>query len=212
MPTGSRPAPPAGTARVAIRGTILGHEWVNVFYLELTHTDPVTVDDLSALADAIDTEIAAHYPNAATTGMVISEIKLVFIPTAGSELAFTKAVSHVGSGNAAINDAAACVVVNWVISDYYRGGHPRTYFAGADGTHVTNGSDLDSASRSGLAASANDFRNGLNAITTDNITAVQMGTVRFQSGGEWLSPPVFRPYTSVSVRTKLGSQRRRILS
>jgi len=214
MPTGPRPAPPAGTARVAISGTTLGHSWVNVFYLQLTHTSAVTVNDLQTIADGISTAWAAH-SGSFDTECVLTGVDVTFIPTSGTELRYVGSYSHAGTSTVtALKDVSANFVVDYVISDYYRGGHPRSYLSGVPVDATTDGANLTSAYQSGIVTNWNAIRNAINALTSTNITGTQMGTVRFSSGHSWLTPPRFVPFTSVKIgkRGKIGSQRRRILN
>lgn len=212
MPTGPKPPPPPGTARVAISGTCQGHAWTQVFYLQLTGS-AITVNDLQTLANDIEgfysTNLAASMPSV----WALTDIKIVYIPSAGSEVVYEGTYSLVGTNAGTIVDnAASCLVIRWAISAYYRGGHPRTYMPGVMTSLVTNGSNIDPTNGSAFATKYNAIRNGINATTTTNITAVVMGTVSFQSGNAWRVTPVFRPFTSVSYNPKLGSQRRRIKS
>lgn len=214
MPTGPRPAPPAGTARVAISGKYQGHTFVWVFYLELTGTG-IIVNDLATLATDIDTALNTNLIPVLGTDVLFSSIDIRYINSVGSEERYTKSISRTGSlAGTSIQDASACHVISWVISDYYRGGHPRTYLPGLTEALVTNGSDIDASHMATIVNDMNNFRLALNAVTTTNITGVAMGTVRFAQGNAWLSPPKFVQFTSVKAgkNSKVGSQRRRILA
>src|SRR5690348_6410409 len=214
MPTGPRPAPPAGTARVAISGTILGHRWVNVWYLQVAHSGAVTVNDLQTIADGIHTSWGASVAPLVSSDVVMKTVDITYFPSAGTELRYTGSYSTAGGAAASPQDAGACFVIRWVIGEYYRGGHPRSYIPGVPAGSITNGSDLSATFMTNAAADLNAHRNAINALTSTNITSVTMGTVRYASGGAWLSPPRFVAYTSCAVGKlgKLGSQRRRILS
>lgn len=214
MPTGHRPAPPVGTARVAVSGTYQGHPWVSVMYLELTGTG-ITINDLSTLAGDIATDWDSNFKGFYTSAVVLTQVDIRYIPSLGNELRFVGAYSHAGTnGGTTGADASACYVLSWVISDYYRGGHPRTYLPGVPANLITNGSDIDATTFASLISNANSYRSAINALTTTNITGVQIGTVRFASNNAWLSPPRFVPFTGVKAgkKLKLGSQRRRILA
>lgn len=212
MPTGTRPALPAGTARVAILGTSLGHKWANVFYLQLTH-GTVTTTDLQDVADFIATSWNTNIAPLCPTTVILTNVQVVFIPTAGSELTYTGTYTHAGtSGNASTNDASAALVVNWNINAYYRGGHPRWYLPGVQTNQITNGSDISSAFQTSAAAAFLALKNAIDAHTTTNISAIALGTLSFQTGNAWRTTPVFRIFAGCTIRPKLGSQRRRILS
>jgi len=190
----------------------MGHKWVNVFYVQLTHTNPVTVNDLKTLADYV----AAHHVVAGSSSIssttTLTQVDVNFIPSAGNSLDYTGTYSAAGAGGTQVADASACQVITWIISDRYRGGHPSSYIPGLLAGSVANGSDISAGVVSALVAGMDALRTGINALTSTNITAMVMGTVRYESGNAWLSPPVFRAYTSTKGRNKLGSQRRRILS
>lgn len=185
---------------------------MNIHYLRLTHTSGVTVDDLSTLNDDLDAQWAAHVQTDVSSDSAMRQIRTTFIPTSGTELVFQSNYSRVGAQGGGIKDSAASIVLNWVISSYYRGGHPRTYRAGVPSGYMLDGANIDSADLAALGSHANAWRNAINALTTTNITKVELGTVRYEAAGVWLSPPEFFPFTSVSARSKLGSQRRRITS
>jgi len=212
MPVGTRPQPPADSVRVALSGTTRGHRFVNVFWLKLTKSAAVTVNDLSTIATGIDTTYNTSIRTATTGDVTLTAIDLKYYKGDGTILEYTKTVARSGASGTSVNDAACCFVVNWIISSLYRGGHPRSYMPGVDGTTVSNGSDISSGMVSTFATAAEAFRNAINAITSTNVTAVVMGTVRFQQADTWLSPPAFFAYTSSRVRSKIGTQRRRILN
>lgn len=193
-------------------GTIFGHKSVNVFWLKFTKSAAVTVNDLSSIATSMDTLYNTTIRPQLSGSYTLTSIDLKYYKGDGTILEYSKAVTRTGAGATAVQDAGASYVVNWIIGSLYRGGHPRTYFSGVDNTTVTSGSDVTAGAQSAVAAGAEAWRNGINAITSTNVTAVTMGTVRFQQADTWLSPPVFYPYTGSKVRAKIGSQRRRILA
>lgn len=212
MPTGPRPPIPPGVARVAISGTTMTHKWVMVFYLQITG-GTVTVNDLQSVANEIDSLYNSNINPLVPSTVTMTDIKVVYVPSVGNEVVFEGNYSRTGIGaGTQVADASACFVVNWHISAYYRGGHPRTYMTGVTTTEITNGSDLSSTATTAVSGGWNAFRNALNAFTTTNISTIVMGTLSFQSGNVWRATPLFRAYTSVSTRSKLGSQRRRILT
>jgi hypothetical protein len=183
-----------------------------VFYLQLTH-GTVTVGDLQSIADEIDTLWNADIKTVSSADVTMTSVEIVFVTAVGAELTYVGTYSRTGTlAGTTINDASACAVINWKISAYYRGGHPRSYMPGLTTAAVASGSDVTSGTRTSLATAWNNFRNSLNAFTTTNVSAIAMGTLSFASGNAWRVTPVFRPYTSVAVRAKLGSQRRRILT
>lgn len=138
---------------------------------------------------------------------------IVYVPSVGNEITGVASVSHAGTNaGTTVSDASACYVINWNISAYYRGGHPRWYLPGPVTGHVSFGSNIDSGTTSSLATNMGLLRTDINGFTTTNISGTEMGTLSFATGNAWRTTPLFRPFTGVNVRSKLGSQRRRILS
>lgn len=214
MPVGPRPAPPVGTARVAISGTLFGHAFVTVFYVELTGGGAITQADVLTLAADIGAAWQTNILPYLTTDVTVTEVDVRFIPSAGSEIRAINTRSDAGTLAGSVPDASACHVFDHLISDYYRGGHPRWYLPGVEASAVTNGSNVDAVLQANLVSAVASFRAAVNALTTTNISAVVIGTVRFASGNAWLSPPRFVAFVGgkYGKRGRLGSQRRRILS
>lgn len=209
MPSGHRPQPPVGTARVAISGHgQAGNSWVNVFWLNLTSTTHVAAD-LKSIVDSMVTSYNGNFMANLSSVSVQTGAKATWLYASGQALEYQGSYSNAGLASATAEPDAVCAVLNWSIADYYRGGHPRTYFLGIPSANVTNGRLLGSGFQSALATAGTNFITAVNALTHGGISAVQLGTVRFASGNAWLSPPVFRAYNSCSTRPVLGTQRRR---
>jgi hypothetical protein len=212
MPVGPRPEPPVDSVRVAISGKIFTHLYINVFWLQLTRSGAATVNDLNTVVDAMlasyNTRLVSKLGQEVTGG----EADASWITSAGNELNTVRNLTFTPGGNPAVPDASACYVMSSTISSRYRGGHPRNYLPGPQSGHVINGSTVVAAQLAVMVAAAAGFRNDVDALTAGAITAVQLGTVSFVTGGAWRTPPVFRPYTGSTVRSTIGSQRRRIKS
>jgi hypothetical protein len=210
MPTGPRPAPPTGSARVAISGTIFTLPFTNVFWLNLVSSTPV-VADLNSIIDSVLASYNTRFGALMSVdvgGTITAVASWTTAPGIGIETVRTHAL--VPTGTATVPDAAACHVVNWTIASRYRGGHPRTYFPGVQSGHVTNGHLLDSAVLANWATAAAGYLADLNALTHGAITSTTLGTVSFASHNAWRVPPIFDAYLGAGVRSILGTQRRRL--
>jgi hypothetical protein len=210
MPSGHRPQPPVGKARVAISGSgAAGNPWVNVFWLALASDTPTIGDFTDTLSSMVD-DYVTRFGGYISTAYVIEQVKGAWMVDVGSVIESVVAVSHTGSGSSSYSTDATCTLINWSISDYYRGGHPRTYLPGTPEPAISDGRNLGSSFRSNLATAADDFIADINALALGTITETVLGTVRFASGNSWLHPPVFRPYNAASVSPVVATQRRRL--
>jgi hypothetical protein len=216
----ARPAPPVDTVRVAVSGTVFNHKWTNIFWLKVTTDGTRTVNDLASVLDTLlasfNTRFCAQM-GSNLGGTITAEG--VWQTSSTNILDVVRTHAAVPSGIASVGDAAACYVVSWKLGLRYRGGKPRTYLASVPASSVTNGSDITSGELTAMAAAAVGFMADVNAATATHISAVQLGTVSFFTNGgsetlppTYRTPPVFEPYTGSGIRTKLGTQRRRILT
>lgn len=179
-----------------------------MFWLNLTATTHA-VADLKNVVDAMVTAYVTRLFPYVQTSYVQTGAKASWLYGSGTSIEYTGSYSNAGSeGGSPLNDAT-CFVINWSIPDYYRGGHPRTYLTGLGATIGSSGRIVNPTSQALLATAATNWISDVNALTHGGISAVALGTVRFQSGNAWLSPPVFRGYQSASVRSVMGTQRRR---
>lgn len=212
VPTGPRPAPPVGTAKVVLNGTNFSHSWNNIFYVTLAGSsiDSTDLDTLaSTIATSWGTNIAPHLSDSVT----LTNVQIVYLPSAGTEVLGTWGGSKPGTRTAQqLQDASGAYVMSWKIGAYYRGGHPRWYVPGVATSDITNGSDVSGTAQGAFATAFAALRGAINSATTTHISSVTMGTVSFQTGNAWRSPPIFRAFGSVALSKKLGNQRRRIHS
>jgi hypothetical protein len=211
MPSGVRPQPPAGVCKLVLNGLLFGvHPTVNVWWLKLTSAGAPNAADLLNILTTIKTDFNGNVATDLSSNWAANGFDAHWIPTVGTIVEASVAYPNAGAGGAAVQDASACYVVDWLTGLYYRGGHPRTYFAGVQSADVTLGSTIGGTRLTDLATNAAAWMAQINALSHGDITAVKFGTVSFASGKAWRVPPVFVPYTGVKIRSTIGTQRRRI--
>lgn len=210
MPVGPRPAPPVDTARVAISGVVGSTVWTNVFHLQFTTDGTRTAADLKTITDGMVAAYFARFKARQSAACVLNDAKAVWITAVGNEIAYESSYNDAGTNGGAQAIVSAAPVINWSISAYYRGGHPRTYMPGLVTSDVTNNNALSPTAVGLWATAASSFLTDVNALVGTHILTTKLGEVSYQSGGVWRVPPIFRPFNSASLRTLLGTQRRRI--
>lgn len=212
MPAGPRPEPPVRSCRVTFEGLYESAPWANVVWLHLNGSGEITNETLHAMCDTLygtysDTLLVPQ-SNASTLERVVA---LLFSGD-GEQVAFSSPASVVGSqGGLGLPANVACCI-SWPIAVHYRGGHPRTYLSGIPASAISNNTTFDSDYVAIVAADAQDFHTGLEALSgLDGITSVEHGAMSFVSGGEWRTPPVFRRIADgAHVDSRIDSQRRRL--
>ena len=136
--------------------------------------------------------------------------RTVWYKDATTEIAVDGADTGSGSDSSAVETAATCYLINWLIAGSYRGGHPRTYLAGVNAGGLVDVNTLTSTKRTNLTTAAANFLSDVNALTPSGWSSVGLGTIRFFRNHNALSPPVFEPYLGASVSPFIATQRRRI--
>lgn len=184
--------------------------WTNVWHLAVTTDGTKTAADLKTVTDAM---VAAYFlrMKASISGSVtINDAKAVWISAVGNEIAYEGSYADVCTGGGAVGDGSCAAVINWSISAYYRGGHPRTYMPGVIAGNTNGINQLTAAYQASIAAAANLFLSDVNALVGAHILTTKLGTVSFQSGNAWRVPPIFRAFNGASTRQTFGTQRRRL--
>jgi hypothetical protein len=122
-----------------------------------------------------------------------------------------------GGDSGAPLDASVSVVVSWRVGTIWRGGHPRSYIPGVSQDRLSSVGSFSSATVTDYQAAAAEYLSLLNASGPGDFDTVTMGCLRrFADGGSetipptYLDPPVFVPFTGVTTRAHVGSQRRRL--
>lgn len=211
MPTGTRPAPPDDTVRLSLSGTVESMPFAMVQWLSVTAASRSAADlsaVLTTISGAYNTNIVPVVPNL----VVLTQIQGVWKTPGSGEIVATNSTTRTGSlAGTMIGNVATCSVASWHIDQYYRGGKPRSYLPGVCTSQSGDGVHLTGAAITALASAWEAYRVAVNAASSGGISAVALGTVSFQRANEWRSPPVFYPFNSVSIRSTLGIQRRRLI-
>jgi len=204
---------PDNSVRAAIRGTISGQPWVNVFHAQLSTGSAITQADLDSWLNTFQanykTRLGAHQP--ATVAFVSAQATL-YTPNGGVLQSSVSMTGNGTSGTTEIKDASACKVITWLSTVYWRGGKPRTYLAGVGDTDLIAGSNhqIGSTEATSLTTAAANFRTDTNAQAVGTITGTSFGFVSFFTGKVARTPAVFFAITGAKVHPRIGTQRRRI--
>lgn len=210
MPPGSRPQPPVDTIRVALGGTAFTLPFTLVLWLRVTTDGTRTAADLKTVVDAFVAAWFLRFKGTQTASVIYTNVDAVWLTGVGTELTYVNSFNDVCTGAAGVGNVASCIVVDWAINAYYRGGHPRTYLPGPILGSITNAQSLTSAYAALVAAAGVSVIADVAALTATHILTTALGTVSFASGNAWRVPPIFRPYTSAACRPIMGTQRRRL--
>lgn len=210
MPVGHKPRPPDGVVRLSVEGVYSTAKWANILYLDTTVSATPTVAELKTLVDDVaNLWIDQIMPLLQSAGIFTFARGIYFAP-GDTEVIATDDFDTAGGDDSGGTVASAASVISWLISSYYRGGHPRTYLCALPQDAQNDVKSLKETYITALSSAAGTFLTGVNALVTAPFETVALGTVSFATGGAWRAPPVFRPYEGAVVHSRIDTQRRRL--
>lgn len=203
---------PAGSVRVAVQGTLLGQNIVNVYWAQLTVSGTVTQGDLDTWTAAFGAAFKTDFGSVINGNyQFVSVSAVLFVDgTPTNVLESTQALSGAATGTTN-PDAGQAGVVSWLSTAYWRGGKPRSYIALPTGVLSTSvRSTLTSTYITNLGTAAGNFVTAANALTGgSSITGTKLGFVSFFTAGAPRTPPLFFAFTGHKIHPRLAHQRRR---
>lgn len=216
----ANPAPPRpspGVARVAFSGTYDVVDWANVMHTYTPQVGAHTQQAADQLAIQMHNEFAAHFCPVLAQNLSLQQTQVTMY--APNDAAFESVVVSPAAGqDSGVGlPANVALVVSWSSNAHIRGGHPRTYLAGIVNDRIATGKSWSQQTIADFQAAASNFRQGVNNILLPIGGDVTLGYLqRFPRRGSlqvppiYLDPPIFWPFTGVSVHSRIDSQRRRL--
>lgn len=213
----ARPNIPLDITRIVIEGAAGAKPWVNTFWLQTPSSGTPTGTQMNALAHSFLVAFEAMWKVPTASGASCNQCLAEWNDGNGNMVVGTDATLQAGTQTSGLSIASISMVLSWRLSARYRGGHPRTYLAGLDVSQFQDNATYKSTSVSAVQSAANTFLAAIDAIVSTPFTSVTLGVLRqFANGGSeakpkvYLTPPVFKPYTSVVVKPGIATQRRRL--
>jgi hypothetical protein len=201
--------PPAiGIAKIIVKQQLASVNVFNVLHAQTADLSPWTPAGLNALASAVRGAWVAQVIPLQSNQISLSDVQCVDLSSdTGADATATG--SNVGAVPGAALTANAAICWSWKISRRYRGGHPRTYIGGIGGSQVTNANTIAPSVVTSHQAAAVAVRAAINGVTTSTGTAL-MCVVHYTRAKLILPVPLISLVNSVSVDTRIDSQRRRL--
>lgn len=200
--------PVQNVARFAVSGTWETRPWTNIFHGQYSQQpgDSVT---MGLVANAV----LAAYDNA-FGALMHNSVQIT--QCVGQDLASRQGAVGVGTtgfvgggSTAAVSSVQIAVCASWVITDRYRGGHPRTYLPGMLAVNTTNGFQLTPGAVTAYKNAAAAFLTNFNAMTAGGGTW-KLCCVRYFSEHQLLPNPYVRLIGGSTIHPRLDSMRRRL--
>jgi hypothetical protein len=198
---------------MAYSGVYGDTQFTNVLYGKFLGFADALLGDWQLMVDRWITELDIHnWYQFQSSSVNVTSLRGTLRQSSGAFLDTTRGADISGGGAVASTPADAAIVISWNTTLHRRGGKPRTYIPGVTFAEMATEKHVDSESRLDIATRANQFLSGIDAIGGEvaPFTDVKLGTVLYQLGGAWRTPPVFEPYIGAFVHSRFGTQRRRL--
>lgn len=200
--------PIPGTAKIIVKQALAGVNVYNILHATTSDVSTPSAGDLAALATAVRSSWVSLVLPLQHTALTLTDVQCVDLSSAtGSEA--TVSGNNPGTAVGLVCPANSAICWSWKVSARYRGGHPRTYIGGIPISALTTANTIIPSSVTAHLNAANSLRAAINAVGI--------------SGGNWVMTvasyvkdkaprpsPVARIINSVSVDSRLDSQRRRL--
>jgi hypothetical protein len=200
--------PAAGNAKIIIKQTYAGVNVYNILHAQKAPISAWSASELATLASTVRSAWVTNFTPLQYNGLTLNDVTCVDLTSdTGAEGSATGSTPGGLSGSALSSNAAACLT--WKIARRYRGGHPRTYVAGALSSHTSNANTWGATYLTAMTSAALALRTAINGVVAGAST-VQVGTLHYYRAGVLLATPLVSEYTGVVVDSRVDSQRRRL--
>lgn len=207
--------PKSNCVQFAMRQTLGDDTHVtNVYHCIASAAGPYSGLDLHAAAstfyDLWTTQFMAVLSDElSATACIAKDLSVVD----GAEATFVPLAPVIGASHSPSLPASTALVTSWKEAISYKGGHPRSYFAGIPNTQTSDPQHVTSDLRTTLQAAANAFISAVAAAAWPALMeGLILGTVHYLRNKIVLAPPEFQPFLSALVDSRIDSQRRRLQS
>lgn len=197
-----------GMAKIIVKQTLAGVSVYNVLHAISQGSVAWTATEATNMATAVRSAWVTNVIPLQASSLTLTDVQVVDLTSnTGNEGTASGTTNGTAVGTALSSNVA--ITWSWKISRRYRGGHPRTYIAGCPQSAQTTPNTILASAITSHVAAANAIRNAINAVIVGGSTAF-MAVPHYVKDGVRLTTPDWSYINSVSVDSRLDSQRRRL--
>ena len=201
---------PNNIMRVAYSGLYNASRWANVLHVEIVKTGVPTTTELTSIATSMALAYETRFLPLLNLDLFLTNVDCLYqIDNDSIHPIHLTRTSRGVVANPKMPAQVACCI-SWQITNYYRGGKPRTYLSGVPQTAAATEARFTSTFANAVNSAAIAYLADVNAIAPVGISDVNLGTVSYVRNKQWRSPPVFYPYQTANVDIRMDTIRRRL--
>lgn len=199
-----------------------GAQMANILHYSYVHSGGglPSQSDVDGLAGSYATEWEAVMMPKVNGDITYTGTKITPLDNSGTNVGFHTS-SAAGGKTGQTVPASAAVIASYGIGTRWRGGRPKTYYPAMGGQQLDTPSAWHQSDIDDYLAGLDTVSAYVDGLTVGSTAIGQQGCVSYvwttdvdgvPTPGEIRDPPVFFPFTSLTLRLDIGSQRRRIRS
>jgi hypothetical protein len=197
--------------QIVIAGDTSGVPWVNVFWAGSAVSGTPTRAQMDTLATSLLGTYQSEFRPMANVDVLVSSCTVNYYDTGGAVIPGFASNPLAGTRAGGALPASTAGVVNWHTNfDHYRGGHARTYIPGPVTSDMATTSAFSTLYTAALATHASAWRTAINAYAGAPFTSLTFSMLSRIRGKQPLAVPVLRSIIGQTVRSIIGTQRRRL--
>lgn len=197
-----------GVLKIEVTGVVGAGEFTNIFHIGGGTTE-WTLTEVNAAWTYINVHLGNIYEGDGGTDLTVNEVILTDL-TSDTSPRVLETPGWTGSRSGISSPASACVLASYGVSRRWRGGHPRTYFPLGDAALMLDSTTWDTSFLEQVATDVAAFNTAINDTPVPGGGSAYMASVSYYTGGVLRTTPYIDEITSVNIKPRICSQRRRL--
>lgn len=201
------PAAP-GVGKIIVKQTLAGVNVYNILHARSQGGVAWSGSECSAMATAVRSAWVSNVTPLQASTLTLTDVQVIDLSSdTGASGTASGSTNGTAVGTALSSNVA--ITWSWAISRRYRGGHPRTYIAGCPQSAQTTPNTILASAITSHVNAATAIRNAIQGVLVGGNLA-NMVVLHYYKNKVLQDPPDYSYINSVSVDSRLDSQRRRL--
>jgi hypothetical protein len=197
-----------GIAKIIIKQTLAGVNVYNIMHARAQGGSAWSGTECANMATAVRSAWVTNVIPLQASSLTLTDVQVVDLTSdTGNEGTASGTTNGTAVGTALSSNVA--ITWSWKIGRRYRGGHPRTYIAGCPQSAQTTPNTILASAITAHTNAATAIKNAITGVTVGGNLA-EFVVLHYYRDKTLLDPPDYSYITSVSVDSRLDSQRRRL--
>lgn len=200
--------PAQGVVRIVFHGTLGTIPTATVMHMFNSANTAWSQSDANTIATRARTSWVTNFIPTQGAGWTLGNVEVTDLTNITGVVGVASGSTQGGISGFPQLPANCAAVVSWKVAAHFRGGHSRTYLPGALQNNTADMTSWNTTAINAWKSAAAAFLAAMNQNL--GTSAVSMGMLRRKAAKVPLIPPIFYPWLSADVDSRIDSQRRRL--